>query len=91
MIVRDEKLTLPHPFAHQRAFVLVPWLDVDPDATLPVSGEYRAVEKLLADLDQAERDGVRLTELVLRGLMGPTRKRDLRPRRWALRPWGICW
>ena len=31
---RDDGLTLPHPFAHLRAFVLIPWLAVDPDATL---------------------------------------------------------
>lgn len=29
-----EKLTLPHPRAAERAFVLVPWADVDPDASL---------------------------------------------------------
>src|SRR3954452_4099071 len=28
-------LVLPHPRAHQRAFVLVPWSDVEPDAELP--------------------------------------------------------
>jgi len=28
------QLRLPHPRAHQRAFVLLPWLDVDPAATL---------------------------------------------------------
>lgn len=65
VILGDDDLTLPHPFAHQRAFVLVPWLDVDPDATLRVSGEYRPVRKLLAELDPAESDGVRLTGLVL--------------------------
>jgi 2-amino-4-hydroxy-6-hydroxymethyldihydropteridine diphosphokinase len=63
--VRDDDLTLPHPFAHQRAFVMVPWLDVEPDATLTVAGEARPVEKLLAELDLAERDGVRRTELAL--------------------------
>ena len=63
--MRDDDLTLPHPFAHQRAFVMVPWLDVDPDATLTVAGETRPVEKLLAELDPAERDGVRRTELAL--------------------------
>ncbi len=31
-------LTLPHPRAHQRAFVLVPWLAIDPSATLPGLG-----------------------------------------------------
>ena len=61
----DENLTLPHPFAHQRAFVLVPWLDVDRDAALTVGDESRPVAKLLAELDPAERDGVRPTGLVL--------------------------
>ena len=28
----DPELTLPHPRAHERAFVLVPWLTLDPDA-----------------------------------------------------------
>jgi 2-amino-4-hydroxy-6-hydroxymethyldihydropteridine diphosphokinase len=65
VILRDDDLTLPHPFAHQRAFVMVPWLDVDPDATLTVAGETRPVEKLLAELDPVERDGVRRTELAL--------------------------
>ena len=63
--MRDEDLTLPHPYAHQRAFVLVPWLDVDPDAALTVDEERRPVDKLLAELDPAERDGVRPTGLVL--------------------------
>jgi 2-amino-4-hydroxy-6-hydroxymethyldihydropteridine diphosphokinase len=66
VIVGDETLTLPHPHAHIRAFVLIPWLDVDPDATLTVAGEPRPVEKLLAEVDPAERDGVRVTGLVLR-------------------------
>jgi 2-amino-4-hydroxy-6-hydroxymethyldihydropteridine diphosphokinase len=63
--VGDADLTLPHPHAHLRAFVMVPWLDVEPDAALTVAGESRPVEKLLAELDPAERDGVRITGLVL--------------------------
>ncbi|TVS22814.1 2-amino-4-hydroxy-6-hydroxymethyldihydropteridine diphosphokinase [Corynebacterium sanguinis] len=31
---RDPELTVPHPRAHERAFVLVPWLEIDPDAHL---------------------------------------------------------
>lgn len=62
---RDDRLTLPHPLAHLRAFVLVPWLDVEPAAELPVAGAVRPVSRLLADIDPADRAGVRLTELAL--------------------------
>jgi 2-amino-4-hydroxy-6-hydroxymethyldihydropteridine diphosphokinase len=51
----DPVLTLPHPRAHERAFVLAPWHDIDPAATLPGRG---AVTTLLAGLAQA-RAGVR--------------------------------
>ena len=34
----DPHLTLPHPRAHERAFVLAPWHDVDPQAQLPGRG-----------------------------------------------------
>ena len=61
----DEELTLPHPYAHQRAFVLVPWLSVDPAATLTVNGTVQPVARLLAGLDAAERDGVRAVDPVL--------------------------
>ncbi len=62
---RDEVLTLPHPYARLRAFVLAPWQAVDPAATLTVNGSPILVAQLLADLDSAERDGVRLVDLVL--------------------------
>lgn len=34
----DERLELPHPRAWQRAFVLQPWLDVDPEAEIAGRG-----------------------------------------------------
>ena len=34
----DPDLTLPHPRAHERAFVLVPWLALDPSAEIPGRG-----------------------------------------------------
>jgi 2-amino-4-hydroxy-6-hydroxymethyldihydropteridine diphosphokinase len=62
---RDDELTLPHPLAHLRAFVLIPWLALEPDATLTVAGEPRRISQLLDELEPADRDGVRLTELAL--------------------------
>jgi 2-amino-4-hydroxy-6-hydroxymethyldihydropteridine diphosphokinase len=35
LVSDDPVLTLPHPRAAQRGFVLVPWAEVDPDAVLP--------------------------------------------------------
>jgi len=43
----EPKLTLPHPRAHERAFVLAPWLEIDPDAVIPGKG---SVKELLRDL-----------------------------------------
>lgn len=44
-------LTLPHPRAHERDFVLRPWLEVDPDAVL---GDRGPVATLLDALDASE-------------------------------------
>jgi len=41
IIQEGQFLTLPHPRAHQRRFVLDPWLELDPAATLPGFGEVR--------------------------------------------------
>jgi dihydroneopterin aldolase / 2-amino-4-hydroxy-6-hydroxymethyldihydropteridine diphosphokinase len=51
-------LTLPHPRAHQRAFVLAPWLELQPAATLRLpDGTDRGIRELLARAP--DRAGVR--------------------------------
>ncbi|MFY2861865.1 2-amino-4-hydroxy-6-hydroxymethyldihydropteridine diphosphokinase [Mycobacterium sp. THU-M104] len=65
VISRENTLTLPHPLAHLRAFVLIPWLAVDPDACLTVVEGPRPIAGLLAELEPADRHSVRLTDLTL--------------------------
>lgn len=52
----DPELLLPHPGTPDRASVLIPWLEIEPDAVLPGHGPLR---ELLAALPEADRDGVR--------------------------------
>jgi 2-amino-4-hydroxy-6-hydroxymethyldihydropteridine diphosphokinase len=56
----DPTMRLPHPKAHERAFVLAPWYDVEPDAEIP---DFGPVAKLL---ERAGSDGItRRDDLVL--------------------------
>lgn len=50
----DPALLLPHPRAHERAFVLRPWVELDPDAMLRVGAAAVAVADLLPAV--AEQD-----------------------------------
>ncbi len=43
VLSEEEDLTLPHPRAHERRFVLEPWLEIDPDAELPLHGLVRDI------------------------------------------------
>lgn len=45
----DPDLTVPHPRAHERAFVLGPWHAADPDAELPGHGRVEALLAHAAD------------------------------------------
>lgn len=47
--LKTESLTVPHPRAHERAFVLVPWSLMQPDAELPGRGKVADLAKPLAD------------------------------------------
>ncbi|MBD3758655.1 MULTISPECIES: 2-amino-4-hydroxy-6-hydroxymethyldihydropteridine diphosphokinase [Microbacterium] len=48
----DPALTLPHPRAAERDFVLEPWLRVDPDAVLPGAGRVADLRARLAGHDE---------------------------------------
>ena len=50
----DPHLSLPHPRAHERGFVLAPWARVDPDARLRVNGEAVSIADLLAGIDTSD-------------------------------------
>jgi 2-amino-4-hydroxy-6-hydroxymethyldihydropteridine diphosphokinase len=82
-VSEDPELTLPHPRAHQRAFVLVPWHDMDPGAEIPGRGK---VADLLAAVGTV---GVQLlpgARLRLPGAMPRPRGAMPQPRRAAPEP-----
>ena len=47
-VANDDELVLPHPHAHERAFVLVPWTEVDIEGQIPGKG---FVADLVEELD----------------------------------------
>jgi len=47
LLSKSEELTLPHPRAHERKFVLEPWHEIEPDAILLTHGK---IEELLSKL-----------------------------------------
>ena len=58
-ITRDDAtLTLPHPRAAERAFVLRPWLDLDPDAEIAQQGPVWRLLRMLPDKNAVRRVAV---------------------------------
>jgi 2-amino-4-hydroxy-6-hydroxymethyldihydropteridine diphosphokinase len=51
-----EALKLPHPQAHERAFVLKPWLDLEPDAEFPGMGPVAVL------LEKVGTEGLKLRD-----------------------------
>ena len=52
----SDDLVLPHPRAAERAFVLVPWHDVEPEAEIPGAGPIAEL------VEKTDRDGVSLRD-----------------------------
>lgn len=50
------ELTLPHPRAHERAFVLAPWADVDPQAEIPGHGKVADLLETVGTSGVTRRD-----------------------------------
>jgi 2-amino-4-hydroxy-6-hydroxymethyldihydropteridine diphosphokinase len=52
----EPSLRLPHPRAHERAFVLRPWLDVEPEAEFPELGPVAAL------VENTDQSGLKLRD-----------------------------
>lgn len=56
---RSPRLTLPHPHAHERAFVLAPWAELVGDTLIDTPQGRRPISAVLAELD--DQDIARIT------------------------------
>ena len=52
MIIETPPLVVPHPRLHERAFVLVPLAEIEPDFIHPIL--QRPINKILEDVDRSE-------------------------------------
>jgi len=57
----EEDLVLPHPRAHERAFVLAPWHELEPDAELLDAGPLAGLLEKTGDQELRVRDDVSLS------------------------------
>ena len=55
-VISDQRLNVPHPRLAERAFVLLPWSDIAPDWSHPVTG--RTIAQMAADI-RAEGQGIK--------------------------------
>lgn len=52
----QDDLKLPHPLAHERGFVLLPWAEVDPRGELPGKGSVAALAQVVGSVGVRRRD-----------------------------------
>ena len=63
LIFADEKLTLPHPRISERAFVLVPFFEIDPQATISGLGKVADLYQQIAKFDVQLNSDMKLPEV----------------------------
>jgi len=51
LVINTESLKIPHPLAHERKFVLEPWVEIDPDGAIVGKGK---ISQLLARFNSEE-------------------------------------
>jgi 2-amino-4-hydroxy-6-hydroxymethyldihydropteridine diphosphokinase len=56
----DDDLKLPHPRAHERGFVLVPWVEIEPDAEIPGVGPVAELAEKVGSAGLLLRDDLTL-------------------------------
>ncbi|SDK60856.1 2-amino-4-hydroxy-6-hydroxymethyldihydropteridine diphosphokinase [Sediminibacillus albus] len=54
--IKSERLFVPHPRMHERAFVLIPLQDVNPDIIIPT--QNKSVSEILDEMPTTEKKGV---------------------------------
>jgi len=57
-LIDSYDLTVPHPGLPNRAFVLYPLWEVEPDILIPAAGEPLSLQKLIADLQQQDEQQI---------------------------------
>jgi len=77
--LEDARLTVPHPRAAERDFVLAPWLDVDADAAIPGRGRVR---ELLA---ATQRSAYPCADAARRDAASPEAEAEAEAESWARR------
>lgn len=60
VVADDPQLTLPHPRAHERPFVLAPWADLEPDTLLPGHGRVADLAANVGTAGITRRDDLTL-------------------------------
>ncbi|MDG4870226.1 2-amino-4-hydroxy-6-hydroxymethyldihydropteridine diphosphokinase, partial [Guyparkeria sp. 1SP6A2] len=60
--ISEDEIELPHPRAHERAFVLVPWLDADPLAELAGHGPVKGLVDSMDTTGVKRRDDIVVTK-----------------------------